>query len=284
MKITSRFLLTVSLLIPFQWGLRQIGIKPFVIILNASQVTSAVDIETAIRSATAEGTRFGIVVLDGREGEFRLTGDDRSINIFVSNLILRGVNRAAVQGCDDGLFFDDFPLKHITVSEIAFYCNGDGIEASGKFTDVILKNNIIQAKKTGISVAGGSSQWKIMGNLVLAGEDAVRLTAVEKVVITGNHIAGTTAIMLFQSSNCLINDNSMQASTQGVLLGQEAWQNIIQNNSILGVNAAGIGLEPGVSGNGVLDNWVLCALETTCQTVDAASEIVEMNTITGNRP
>ncbi len=283
MKLTARFLLIFSVLIPFQLASAQTGFTPNVITLTASQVNSAVDIESAIRSATGEGTRLGIVVLDGREGAFHLTGDDRSINIFVSNLILRGVNRAAIQGCDDGLFFDDFPLKHITVSEIAFYCSGDGVEASGEFKDVILKNNMIQAKKTGISVAGASSNWTITGNLVLAGANAIRLAAVEKAVITGNHLAGTIAIGLFQSFKCLVSDNSIQASTQGVVLGQEAWQNIIRNNSILGPTAAGIALEPGVAGNTVLDNRVLCALDTECQTVDATPEIAEMNSITGNR-
>ena len=91
---------------------------PSTITLTAGQVSSAVDIEAAIIGATARGTRPGTVILDGQNGPFVLTGDDRSMNIFVSNLTLRGVNQAVIKNCDDGLFFDSFPLKHILVEGV----------------------------------------------------------------------------------------------------------------------------------------------------------------------
>ena len=284
MKLTTRFLLIVSMLIPFQLFSAQMGSKQNRVVLTASQVTSAIDIEKAIKSATVEGTRPGTVILDGKEGPFLLSGPDQSVNIFVSNLILRGVNGAVIRGCDDGLFFDNFPLKHIVVSEITFFCSGDGVEASGEFQDIALQNNLFQVEKNGISITGASSKWKITGNLILAGMDAIRLTGVEKATITKNHLSGTIAVGIFQGSKNLVRDNAIQAAYQGVLLGQETWQNIVQENTILGMTAAGIALEPGVAGNRVLANSVLCALEANCLTVDAVPEIEEMNTIFGNRP
>ena len=96
-------------------------------------MSSAVDIEAAIIQATAEGTRQGMVTLDGKKGAFVFTGEDRSVNIFVSNLTLRGVNQPVIQNCDDGLFFDNFPLENVQVEGITFLCSGDGVEASGSF-------------------------------------------------------------------------------------------------------------------------------------------------------
>ena len=284
MKLTTKFLFIVSLLFPFQLIANPVGSKQNVIRLTASQVTSAIDIEAAIRSATADGSRSGTVILDGRDGPFLLTGVDRSVNIFVSNLTLRGEYGAAVRGCDDGLFFDDFPLKHIVVSEITFLCIGDGLEASGTFQDVILQNNIFQTGKNGIIVSGGSSKWTIKDNLVQAGLDALQLTAVENSVITGNHLSGNIAVGLFQGSKNLVRDNAIQADYQGILLGMETWKNNVLENTILGVSAAGIALEPGVTGNRVMANKVLCAPEATCLTVDAGADVLEMNTIAGNRP
>jgi parallel beta-helix repeat protein len=283
-KLTTRFLLIISLLLPFQQISNRIGLKQNAVTLTASQVTSAVDIEAAIRNVTAEGTRRGTVILDGREGAFLLSGADRSINIFVSNLVLRGVNGAVIQGCDDGLFFDDFPLTHITIREITFLCNGDGVNASGVFQDVALQHNLFQAGKNGIVVTGASSKWTITGNLILAGLDAVRLTAVEQFEITDNHISGNIAISLLMGTKNAVHDNAIQANYQGIQLGMETGHNTVKGNTILGVSAAGIALEPGVAGNRVSGNLVLCAFETSCLTVDAGSEATEMNTIAGNRP
>jgi cyanophycinase-like exopeptidase len=284
MKLTIRFLFIVSMLIPFQLFSTQMGLRPTQVILTASQVTSAVDIEIAINSATANGTRAGTVILDGREGPFLLTADDKSVNIFVSNLTLRGLNGAVIRGCDDGLFFDDFALKAISVSDISFFCFGDGVDASGAFQDVTLKNNLFQVERTGISVTGASTKWTITGNLILAGMEAIRLTSVEKAAITNNHLSGTIAVSLFRGSKNLVRGNALQAACQGVLLGQETWQNTIRENTILGVSAAGIALEPGTVENWVMANSVLCAFEANCLTVDASGETAEMNKILGNRP
>jgi hypothetical protein len=72
--------------------------------------------------------------------------DDKSLNIFVSNLTLRGINQAIIDPCDDGLFFDDFPLHDILVEGITFLCTGDGVEATGTFKGVTLRDNFFLAR------------------------------------------------------------------------------------------------------------------------------------------
>jgi hypothetical protein len=69
-----------------------------------------------------------------------------------------------------------------------------------------------------------------------------------------------------------------------VLLEQEAWNNEVQRNSILGVHLAGIVLARDVTNNRVLANRVLCAIGTTCQTVSTDEATFENNKIAGNRP
>jgi hypothetical protein len=71
------------------------------------------------------------------------------------------------------------------------------------------------------------------------------------------------------TSNIQVRHNSIYADIQGVLLNQEAWNNVVQGNSILGVSMAGIFLEKDTTGNRVMANKVLCAVQTECQTVSA---------------
>lgn len=51
---------------------------------------------------------------------------------------------------------------------------------------------------------------------------------------------------------------------------------MVQGNTILGVSAAGIALEPGAAGNRVVANRVLCAPVSHCLTVVATPEGVEL--------
>lgn len=281
MKLVTFSMILVLLFVPFQSACSA-SIAKNVITLTAGQVDSADDIEAAIISATAKGTRPGTVILDGRNGTFVFSGVDRSLNIFVSNLVLRGVNQAVIENCNDGLFFDDFPLKHILIEGIAFLCTGDGVEASGAFRDVTLRNNMFQAGNNGIGTGGSSSGWLITDNLIQAGWDGIRMTGAEKVVITNNHLSGNIGIGLLQCSQFQVRRNAIQAAYQGVLLGQESWKNMVQANTILGVSAAGIALEPGVTGNWILANRVMCAPGVSCLTVDALPAVAEMNKIAGN--
>jgi hypothetical protein len=256
------------------WGSEQNAIT-----LTADQLDSADDIEAAIKRATAEGTRPGTVILDGRNGAFVFTGDDRSLNIFVSNLTLRGVNQAVIKNCGDGLFFDKFPLKNILVEGIEFVCEGDGVAASGAFENVTLYNNIFRAGRNGIGMGGASSDWLITENVIETDQGGIEITGANKIMITNNHISGNIGIILRQCSQFQVQKNVIQASNQGVLLVQESWKNLVQMNTILGVSHSGIALEPGVTGNQILANRVSCAPGTSCLTVDATPVVAEMNTI-----
>jgi hypothetical protein len=247
--------------------------------LTANQVIGANDIEAAIKRATADGTRPGTVILDGRNGAFVYTVDDRSINIFVSNLTLLGVNQAVIKNCADGLYFDDFPLKHIKVEGIEFICDGSGVVANGAFEDVTLRDNIFRAGNSGIDIGGASSHWLITENVIEAVHTALVVTGAQKIEITNNQISGNTGIILRQCSESTVQKNVIKAADQGILLSQESWKNLVQMNTIQGVSHSGITLEAGVTGNQILDNTISCAPGTSRVKIEAAPEVVKMNTI-----
>jgi hypothetical protein len=283
MKLAIGMIILVLLTFPFQKA-SAASLQDDTVTLTAGEVDSADDIEAAIIKATESGTRPGTVILDGQDGAFIFTGDDRSLNIFVSSLSLRGMNQAEIVNCDDGLFFDDFPLQDILIEGITFLCTGDGLEATGSFQDVTLSNNIFIARNNGIGIGGNSNGWLINGNLIQAGWDGMRITGAENVVITSNYISGNIGIDLLSCSQMKVRRNTIQAAVQGVRLGQESWENIAQANTILGVSVAGISLEPGVVDNRIIANRVTCAPETTCLTVEALPKVGESNKIAGNKP
>ena len=159
MKTIATFLCFI-LVFPFTTAMAQTNM----IILTAAQVTSARDIETAIETATAYGTRPGTVILDGSQGDFYYTGDDKSINLYYSNVTLQGDNGATLANCDDGIFFDDFPNEHILIEGITFVCRGNGIAGwGGKFIldRVIIRKNTIHAQGNGITM-GSMKNWNIL--------------------------------------------------------------------------------------------------------------------------
>ena len=283
MKLATGILILVLLFFPFQKASAE-SLKDITVTLTAGEVDSADDIEAAIIQATENGTRPGTVILDGQNGAFLFTGDDRSLNIFVSSLILRGMNKVIIVNCDDGLFFDDFPLQNILIEGITFLCTGDGMEATGTFQDVTLSNNIFMVRNNGIGMAGNSTGWLVERNLIQAGWDGIRITGAENVVITNNYISGNIGIGLMSCSEMKVRRNTIQAVYQGVLLGQESWENMVHANAILGVSFAGISLEPGVVDNRIIANRVTCAPEMTCLTVEALPEVAESNKIAGNKP
>lgn len=284
MKLAVGALIFSLLLAPFQAALAAKGWERNEIVITASQVSAAGDIEAAIIKITAGGTRAGTVVLDGKEGVFNLAGEDKSINIFVSNLALRGVHNAMITGCDDGIFFDDLGVRHVRVEGINFVCSGDGVEADGTYQDVTLRGNLFQVGANGISILGPSEDWLITDNLIEAGGDGISLNGGKAITVTRNHVAGNIAVLLSGAHRNRVQNNALNAQVQGVLLRNEANRNMVQNNTILGVSAAGIALEPGVTGNKILANRVLCAAESHCLTVDAAPETIKVNKIAGNRP
>ncbi|MCU0485544.1 MAG: right-handed parallel beta-helix repeat-containing protein [Anaerolineales bacterium] len=248
MKLVTSILLLILLLAPVQPAF---AARPGAntVTLTASQVDGANDIEAAIIQATADGKRPGTVILDGSEGPFVYTDLDRSLNLWISNLTLRGINNAILSNCDGGLSFDDLPMQG-----------------------------------HGIILGGASSGWEITGNLVQAGGDAIRIYDASDMLIAGNHLSGTIGVALFRCSQMDVRNNAIQAAWQGVLLGQEAWENSVQINTILGVEQSGVSLEPDVTGNRIVANRVLCAPGASCLTVDASGDSAEYNLIAGNKP
>ncbi len=210
-------------------------------------------------------------------------GDDRSLNIFVSNLSLRGVNLPIMQDCDGGLSFDDFPLKNITVEGITFICEGDAVSGSGSFKNVTLRNNFFLAEKNGIIMEGASSDWKMINNVIKAKGDGIVIIGAKRFYITNNYISGTIGITIRDSSEFQVRYNLIQAATKGILLVNEKWSTI-QTNTIMGVSHSGITLESDVTGNLILGNRVVCSSGASCLTIEASPELWELNTIAGNRP
>ena len=283
MKLAIGTLILVLSIFPFQKA-SAATLEDDTVTITAGVVDSADDIEAAIIKATNSGSRPGTVILDGQNGNFIFTGDDRSLNIFVSSLILRGINQAAIVNCDDGLFFDDFPLENILIEGITFLCTGDGVEATGTFEDVTLSDNIFIARNNGIGMAGNSSGWLINENLIQADGDGIWISGADNVVINKNIISANNGIGLMSCSQMKVRRNTIQAVDQGVLLRQESWKNIVQANAILGVSEAGISLEPGVVANRIITNRVTCAPEMPCLTVEALPEVAGSNKIVGNKP
>jgi len=283
MKIMLSLLIIAFQIISIQPEYDKARTEKNIVTLTAKQVDGANDIEEAIISVTADGVRPGTVILDGNKGAFVLTDLDRSINIFVSDLTLRGVNHARIENCDDGLFFDDFSLKLIVVEDIAFFCAGDGIEASGAFKEITIRDNLFRTVNNGISLGGASKGWLITGNTFIADGDGMVISSADAFMIAGNHISGNMGIVVAGCSNSQVRNNVIKAAYQGVSLIQESWRNEVQSNIILDVNHSGIGLADDVTGNRIMANRIFCAAGFKCLAVDASPIAFDNNKIAGNK-
>lgn len=212
------------------------------ITLTRNDVTSALDIEAAINTATNFGTTPGTVILNGSQGDFVYSGPDQSINIQMSNLTLRGSNGATIANCDDGLFFDDIAVQNISVEDITFQCSGDGIDGTGLSVrkNVTLKDNVFETGIFGISI-NNAVEWTLLGNIVVAGTDP-----------------GQTAIALFGSKDSRIVGNTVVAA-QGIRLGTEgslvSSGNQVIGNRIVALDT-GVRLDSGTNRNNVLLNRI----------------------------
>lgn len=260
---------------------------PNSITLTAGQVNSAVDIEAAIKEATAEGTRAGTVILDGRDGPFVFLGDDRTINIFVSNLSLVGVNQAVIEGCDGGLFFDDSPIRDILVEGMAFDCSeGYGVETNSAIQNVILRNNVFRTSNSLLSLGGPVSDWLITLNRIeTRGGNGIEISGAEaKIMIANNHVTSYDGIFLRDGSGVTVRENILHVQHDGIVVHQGSTRNLVERNIIMGVFRYGIFLTSGIAGNQVLENTVYCKPNYECLTVYAPDQTAETNTIRGNRP
>lgn len=285
MKTLTVFLTLAVFLLPgFAMPQPAQAAAPNVVVLTADDVRSAGDIETAIQMATNYGARPGSVVLDGRKGPFVYTqspGTDWTINIFHSNLTLRGVNGAHVRG--DGIFFDDLKVHHILIKDLAFTCPSDCIVSWGMHRDVKIQEMYLNAGGIGIQVAQ-TDGWTIRGNTIQSGSVAVHVIDSAEVNISNNHLGAYIAVQLQGANGCAVRNNRIHSEWQGILLGTNSHYNSIVGNSIMGVQASGVALEPGARGNKVHGNKVLCADNQACLTVDASGTALSDNKISGNLP
>lgn len=256
-----------------------------IVVLTADQVYTAVDIENAFHIATDSGAHPGIVILDGSHGPFQYDpayGLDVDINIFYSDLILRGENNAVIQG--GGIYFDGMILENITIENLTMHCPWDCmISWGGPHQNVTIHNNNLIATGYGIQVAE-TDGWKIHNNTIQAGWVAVDMIEANRIVVRNNRLAGYIPVMLYNSHGCKVINNTALGSWDGVMVANLSFGNLVIANTIFNVENSGIILGPETQGNKVHGNRVACAAEADCQTVRAPDFVWEVNKISGNKP
>ena len=256
------------------------------VILNASQVTSASDIEAAIETATNNGTRPGIVTLDSRKGDFTYTADDRSINIYYSNITLRSKNGAVITNCGDGVFFDDVVTDNIVIEGIRFVGENGVIAAFGTHRNVTIRDNVFIANSYAIG-ARGADGWVITGNHAVGNATVIQLLESTETRIADNSLVGSSQgldIFLEKSDGNTISHNMIVNGWQGVLMGWGSSGNRVTNNRIYLVQQSGISFEGDNEYNSVLANKVSCQPNAECQVVNVGDPpLSPTNKVHGNR-
>lgn len=256
------------------------------VVLNAGQVTSAVDIEIAIDSATDHGQRPGIVTLDSSAGEFVYAGDDRSINIYYSNITLRSKNGAVIKNCGDGIFFDDFVTDNIVIEGIRFVGENGVIAAFGTHRNVTIRNNVFIANSYAIN-ARGADGWVITGNQASGNATAIQLLESTETRIADNSLIDSSqglGVFLEKSNGNTISRNMIVNGWQGILIGRGSSGNRVVNNTIYLVQQSGISFEGNNEYNSVLANKVSCQPNTDCQIVNVGDPpLSPTNKIQGNK-
>jgi nitrous oxidase accessory protein NosD len=259
--------------------------SPNTVVLTAPDVHTAGDIEVAIHEATGWGAHPGEVVLDGSKGPFiyeAAEGNDYTINIFHSDLTLRGINGAEI-AWGSGIYFDGVTADRVEIRDLTLYCDTDCIISWGAHYDVRIHHNRIHAGGYGMQIAQ-TSGWKVYRNHVEAVWTALDLIEVSEIEVKNNRMSGFSPVVLYKSRACKISGNVLNGQWQGVLLRAPNDHNLISANTIMGVEAAGVILEPGVYANRILANRVTCAEGFACETVLAPPETWQENLIKGNKP
>jgi parallel beta-helix repeat protein len=257
------------------------------VVLDASQVTSARDIEIAIDLATNYGTRPGIVTLDGSKGKFEYTGDDRSINIYYSNITLRSFKWATIGNCDDGVFFDDTIANNIVIEGIELVClGGHSVYAPflGQHHYVTLRNNYFESGiYPAIDILQGD-HWTITGNQILSMGTGIYLNETGGTLIRKNMIQANVGIVLYNSGyDNKVTNNKITGWWQGVVLSGKTLGNTVANNRLYSIQDAGIVFTDIVAGNRVTGNRITCWPGIPCTAVIAEPINYDQNKIAGNR-
>jgi parallel beta-helix repeat protein len=267
MKKMVYLLLVISMF--FMLGASPAGGTPNVVVLKASQVTSALDIEHAIDTATNNGTRRGMVMLDSSEGDFVYTGEDRSINIYYSNFVLRSLNKAVLANCGDGVFFDDKVANRVVIRGITFNCDGVGVNAWGPGTHkgVMLRRNVFNTKSFAIE-AQHAERWMILGNRAKSEAQVIHLLETTGAMMVNNQLEGFIGVFLEKSNHNKLINNRITATWQGVLLGLDTASNRVLGNKIVDVQQSGISFEGGSTFTSAIANRIKCATGFTCVIVN----------------
>jgi hypothetical protein len=257
------------------------------VILNASQVTSALDIEHAIDAATSYGTRPGIVTLDSSKGKFEYTGPDRSINLYFSNITLRSLNHATIGNCDDGVFFDDLTANNIIIEGIAFVCyTGHAVYAPflTQHHYVILRNNYFESGSApAINILHGDN-WTITYNQVLSLGTGIYLNETGGTLIRSNTIRANIGVVLYRSGyDSIVSNNNITAWYQGIVLSGKTLRNKITANKMYRIQNSGIVFTDIVAGNQITDNQITCWPGVSCTAVTTDPINYDQNKIFGNK-
>lgn len=284
----KKIALLLSIAMLFTLGNTPMGGAISEITLNADQVTSASDIESAIETATNNGTQTGIVTLDSSQGDFVYTADDRSINIYYSNITLRSRNNARIANCGDGVYFDDFITNNIVVEGIRFDCENSGINAWGDGThgNVTVRNNVFNTDGKAIE-AQGADGWVIIGNHAVSGSTVIHLLDTSEAVIANNALIGPIqgfGIYLERSTGNTVRQNMIVNGFQGIIIGRDSSGNRVIENRIYLVGESGILFQGNNEYNSVLANKVSCQPNTECMTVNVEKPpLSTTNKVRGNR-
>ena len=263
-----------------------ISLKAGEIVLTASEVNGARDIEMAMDAATSFGTQPGVVTLDASAGDFFYLNIDRSINIYLSDITLRSLNGARLVNCGDGVFFDGMDLHNVVIEGITFYSEGSGLSAwsdSGGHRNVTVRGNRFLGGLFGVSTHGASN-WSIRDNEIEGWAAGALITNCRGLDIHKNIIRGEDGLVLFDRArdNRIVN-NDIDAFWSGVFLGFWVEDCQVIANRIRGVASAGVVLDWETYGNKVHGNRVLCCEVCDCLAVWAWSpDAYKDNKITGN--
>ena len=279
------YLLVIAMLITL--GNAPMGKAAPEVILDASQVTSARDIEMAIDLATNYGTRPGIITLDGSKGKFEYTGDDRSINIYYSNITIRSFNWATIGNCDDGVFFDDTIANNIVIEGLELVClGGHSVYAPylGQHHDVTLRNNYFESGMyPAIDILQGD-YWTISGNQILSLGTGIYLNETGGTLICKNRVQSNVGIVLYNSGyDNKVTNNKITAWWQGIVLSGKTLGNRVSTNTLRRIQDTGIVFTDIVAGNRVTANQITCWPGVECGAVYAEPINYEQNKISGNK-
>lgn len=280
MKKVSVFLIAAMI---FMLGAVPISTKHSEIVLTAGDVTSARDIEYAIDTATNNGTRPGIVTLDSSRGDFLYTADDRSINIYVSNIVLRSKNGAVLKNCGDGVFFDAVTANRVTVQGITFYCEGSGIAGGSGHEHVVIRDNSFHVGAYAVGLEYGRD-WKIIGNHAVTESNAVFIIRSDNIDVSRNRLTGYLGVALDNSRNVRVLNNKIESVRHGILLDTGSSYNQVVANKILSTQYSGITFEGETLYNKILSNRIMCATGYLCELIKVeVPPLSSTNKIEGNK-